>query len=173
MSDIFISYASEDRPEAEQLAHALESQRWSVWWDRSIPVGKSFATVIQEELNEAKCVAVIWSKNSVKSQWVHAEIKDAQENGTLFPLNIDGSKLPLPYNTMHTADFSSWSGDVKATVFQQLTTAIKGQIGAPASNEGNVSTESATAPPDERSTSGQKKSTKPKWIAPVSVVLLL
>jgi hypothetical protein len=34
MSDIFISYASEDRSKAEPLAKALEEQGWSVFWDR-------------------------------------------------------------------------------------------------------------------------------------------
>lgn len=30
MSDIFISYASEDRAQAQRLARALEAQGWSV-----------------------------------------------------------------------------------------------------------------------------------------------
>ena len=67
MSDIFISYASDDEAETKKLAHALESQGWSVWWDRSIPVGQSFDVVIEEALDESKCVVVIWSKVSVKS----------------------------------------------------------------------------------------------------------
>jgi hypothetical protein len=33
MSDIFISYAREDRPRVERLAAALEQCGWSVWWD--------------------------------------------------------------------------------------------------------------------------------------------
>jgi hypothetical protein len=37
MSDIFISYAREDRPRAEAIAKALEEHGWSVWWDWNIP----------------------------------------------------------------------------------------------------------------------------------------
>ena len=37
MADIFISYASEDRPKAEPVANALEDQDWSVWWDPKFP----------------------------------------------------------------------------------------------------------------------------------------
>lgn len=133
MSDIFISYADKDRSETEKLASALESEGWSVWWDRSIPVGKSFEDIIEEALDEAKCVVVIWSKNSVKSQWVRAEVAEAKRQGKLFPLNIDGSNPPLIYRGLQTADFRSWSGEAAGFVFKQLTTAIRGYIGAPVS----------------------------------------
>ncbi|MDH3672109.1 MAG: TIR domain-containing protein [Gammaproteobacteria bacterium] len=40
MSDIFISYASEDRERAKALAAALQAQDWSVWWDRDHRQGR-------------------------------------------------------------------------------------------------------------------------------------
>ena len=36
MSDIFISYAREDRPRVEHLAAAFEQRGWAVWWDPDI-----------------------------------------------------------------------------------------------------------------------------------------
>ena len=51
MSDIFISYASEDRDRVQSLARALKRKGWSVWWDRRIPIGRSFDEVIQEALD--------------------------------------------------------------------------------------------------------------------------
>ena len=39
MSDVFISYAREDRGHAEQLAREFERQGWTVWWDKVIPPG--------------------------------------------------------------------------------------------------------------------------------------
>src|SRR5215472_14103178 len=67
--DIFISYASADRPHAQALATALHGRGWSVWWDRTIPPGKSFDVVIEAALNAAKCVIVLWSPASVTSEW--------------------------------------------------------------------------------------------------------
>ncbi len=65
MSDIFISYASQDRSRVEPLAKALEEQGWSVWWDRTIPPGKTFDEVIEEAIKAARCVVVLWSKISI------------------------------------------------------------------------------------------------------------
>jgi phage replication-related protein YjqB (UPF0714/DUF867 family) len=42
MSDIFISYAKEDRGKAKDIAEALKQQGFSVWWDRSILPGETF-----------------------------------------------------------------------------------------------------------------------------------
>ncbi len=41
MSDIFISYAREDREIAGRLAGALEAAGWSVWWDSKLRAGTS------------------------------------------------------------------------------------------------------------------------------------
>lgn len=56
MSDIFLSYKSEDKAKAQTLAGALEQHGYSVWWDVVIPPGLTFDEVIEKELNAAKCV---------------------------------------------------------------------------------------------------------------------
>ena len=49
MDQIFISYASVDRPVARRLADALEARGWSVWWDhRSLHSSQHFDRVIEE-----------------------------------------------------------------------------------------------------------------------------
>jgi len=99
MSDIFISYASEDRDRVKPLAKALENQGWSVWWDRTIPPGKTFDQVIEEAINAARCVVVLWSKISIKSDWVKEEANIGKERNILVPARIDPVDLPLGFGS--------------------------------------------------------------------------
>ncbi len=46
MNDIFLSYASEDRERLRPLIAALGAEGWSVFWDRTIPTGKSWRQFI-------------------------------------------------------------------------------------------------------------------------------
>jgi TIR domain len=93
MADIFISYASADQVTAHRLADRLGESGYTVWWDRTIPPGRQFDEVIQEALNVAKCVIVLWSAESVRSNWVKTEAAEALKAGKLVPALID-SKRP-------------------------------------------------------------------------------
>ena len=96
MSDIFISYFHHDRPHAEALARALEAEGLSVWWDRTIPAGCNFDQVIEEALNAAKVVMVLWSRGSVQSRWVLNEAEEAAARSILVPVFIEETILSLP-----------------------------------------------------------------------------
>jgi TIR domain len=85
MSDIFISYKREEQAIARNLANALESEGWTVWWDPKLRAGEHFDDVIEKVLNEAKCVVVLWSNLSVNSEYVKAEATEALEQKNLFP----------------------------------------------------------------------------------------
>jgi len=131
MSDIFISYGSEDRSKVKNIANALELQGWSVWWDRNIPFGKPFHSVIEESVNKARCVLVVWSYNSIKSTWVKAEASEGIKRDMLVPITIDKAIPPLVFRQIHTADFNEWDGDTSSAVFQKLTKDISSLIGPP------------------------------------------
>ena len=54
MADIFISYASKDRPTAKRLADAVEAMGWSVWWDyQHIRGDQILGQVIEQNLSMA------------------------------------------------------------------------------------------------------------------------
>ena len=126
MSGVFISYAAEDRERAKLLAHALEQRGWPVWWDRMIPLGKSFDTVIEENLARAQCVLVLWTKSSVESRWVRSEASEAAARDVLIPILLEPDvKLPLEFKLLQAANLIGWNGDTQLAAFQALLASIE------------------------------------------------
>lgn len=111
MADIFISYSSEDKTIVKLLAQLLEAKGWSVWWDRQIPVGQKYDTVIETELNIAKCVIVVWTKKSITSEWVKNEASDALQKNKLVPIVLEELALPLAFKRVESAMLINWEGD--------------------------------------------------------------
>ena len=136
MSNIFISYAREDWNWAKRLGQALEMQKWMIWWDRDIPPGKSFDQVIEEALDAAKCVIVLWSKNSVASDWVKNEASEGAKRGILVPVLIEDVKIPLAFRRIQSADLSDWDGTPNHPEFEILLSAISNILGIPQKSEG-------------------------------------
>jgi hypothetical protein len=132
MSDIFISYASEDRERARQIAAKFTGLGWSVWWDRQIPFGKTFDQVIEENLAQAKCVVVLWTKHSVESRWVRAEASDGVGREMLLPVVLERNlKLPLQFKMLQAANLADWHPDVPHEEFQRLLKSIESLLGSP------------------------------------------
>ena len=120
MSDIFISYSSKDRPWVERFAKTLETHGWSVWWDRNIPTGGSFNAVIKQELSAAKCAIVVWSEQSVESEWVQAEAAEAKKQAKYLPIKINESEIPLGFTQRTYQSLIDWEADVEHAGFSQL-----------------------------------------------------
>ncbi len=93
------------------MANALETRGWSVWWDRKIIAGQIFDQAIERELEMAKSVVVLWSKDSITSEWVKNEASHAAERGVLVPAIIDEIRPPLEFRRKQTADLVGWNGD--------------------------------------------------------------
>lgn len=141
MSDIFISYARKDREAAQALAKVLEQRGWSVWWDRNIPPGKSFDLVIEEALDEASCVIVLWSESSVTSDWVKTEADEGLRRGILVPALIANVKIPLAFRRIQAADLIDWQGEATSPGIVELLGSIAEILG-----DGEVEGEIHTTP---------------------------
>jgi len=131
MSDIFISYAREDRDRAERLARIFEQQNWGVWWDKVIPPGKKYADVIGEELASAKAVIVLWSRTSVASDWVKDEAQEGANRGVLVPVLVERVSPPYGFRQVQTADLTDWDGSASHTELQSLVRGVGGLISKP------------------------------------------
>ena len=129
MSDIFISYAREDRDRAEAIAQALEKLGFTVWYDRKIPPGRTFDEVIQEALDEAKCVIVLWSKASVESNFVKEEAEKGRDQGILVPVLVDDVQLPLGFGRLQTANLVHWRGGRTHDEFKELSRSVAQILG--------------------------------------------
>jgi S1-C subfamily serine protease len=134
-ADIFISYAREDEQRAEMLAQRLGDSGWSIFWDRTIPIGKTWRETIGRELQGARCVIVLWSKNSIESRWVQEEADDAQERGILVPILIENVRAPIGFRSFQAAHLENWDGTEPNETFHRLITDIAALIRWPRSRE--------------------------------------
>ncbi len=124
MSDVFVSYARSDEPQAIRVAQALQDEGYQVWRDDELPVHRAYAEVIEERLKGAKAVVVLWSGDAAKSQWVRAEADAAREAGTLVQATLDGSIPPLPFNQIQCADLAGWRGSGGSVGWQKLAASV-------------------------------------------------
>jgi TolB-like protein/tetratricopeptide (TPR) repeat protein len=112
MADIFISYSKGSKAQTQQLADELRAKGFTVWYDTSLVPGESFRNVITSELAQARAAIVIWTADSVKSDWVCAEASRARARGILIPVRADDVRshdIPLPFGSLHTELLSNRS----------------------------------------------------------------
>lgn len=129
MSDIFVSYASEDRKRILPLVRALEETGWSIFWDRTVPPGKTWRQVIGGEIESARCVVVVWSETSVRSEWVQEEAEVGRRKGILIPVLLDAVDPPFGFGSIQAAHLAAWEGDPSSPFFAPLRAAISAVLG--------------------------------------------
>jgi predicted ATPase/DNA-binding CsgD family transcriptional regulator len=107
MVDVFVSYAREDLNRAQPIVNAIIDQGWDVWWDRDLSAGPRFDESIEQALDNAKLVIVLWSLKSVTSDWVKTEANEALDRGVLLPVLLDEVRLPLAFRRSQCIDLTS------------------------------------------------------------------
>jgi hypothetical protein len=124
VSDIFVSYAREDRQTAASLASHLEALGWTVWWDRQILAGKEFDRVIEREIGQACCVLVIWSAHSVESRWVKTEASEGLRRDILVPIIVGECEPPLAFRNIQSVAFADTVFEPGSPAFDDLIASI-------------------------------------------------
>jgi len=126
---IFLSYAHADRAKAQRIAAILEQAGYTVWWDALVEGGSRFAQSIDEALDKADAVVVLWSKSSVESDWVRDEAAQGRDRQRLVPLSLDGTVPPLGFRQIQVIKLAGWHGRSDAPQIQAIRRAIAAALG--------------------------------------------
>jgi adenylate cyclase len=96
MADIFISYSSQDKEQAELLTELLASAGLSVWIDKQgIGAATSWSEEIVKALDDCKAFVVMLSLSSIESKNVSRELALAfEKNKKILPLDLEPVALP-------------------------------------------------------------------------------
>jgi len=135
MAHVFISYARPDEPVACLIADGLREGGFEVWRDDELPAHRAYAEVIEERIDGAGAVVVLWSAEAAKSHWVRAEADSARTKLTLVQATLDGTIPPLPFNQIQCADLKGWDGRRDAAGWRKLVASVAELAGAPAAAE--------------------------------------
>ena len=131
MADIFLSYNEKDREQARRVAAMLESVGWTVWWDRRIPAGKTWRSVLETALENMRCMIVLWSTRSIESEWVYEEATEGRRLGKLVPVMIEAVRPPAGFREIQAADLTNWDGSREFEGMRMLIADLENFLGKP------------------------------------------
>ena len=157
MAQVFLSYDREDAPKARTIAQMLEKAGHSVWWDRHIKGGAQYGNEIEEALNQADAVVVLWSQQSVQSAWVRDEAAAGRDSGRLVPAKLDATEPPMGFRQYQTIDLSRWKSRGRSAELQEMLGAV----------------EALGCRPESKITVPAQASTATRWNGPLMIALVL
>lgn len=130
LADVFVSYKAEDRRRVRPLVNCLGADGLDVWWDAHLGGGDEWRETIQRQLDQAKCVIVVWSKRSVGAggQFVRDEAARAQRRHIYLPIRIDDVDPPLGFGETQTIALSGWTGNRSDPRYQSLLRATRSVV---------------------------------------------
>jgi tetratricopeptide (TPR) repeat protein len=129
VAEVFISYARANAGMAGRIADALRASGYSVWFDADLPAHRSYSEVIEEQLEAASAVVVLWSRESAASQWVRSEANRARESGRLVQVRLDEARLPMPFDQVQCPDLSRWKGQRTAPAWRVVESSVGALVG--------------------------------------------
>lgn len=137
-TDVFVSYNAEDRRRVARLVEALEAEGLSVWWDARIGGGAHWRDDIQQHLDAARCVVVVWTRHSIgrDGNFVRDEAAHAQRRGVYLPVCLDAVEPPLGFGEVQALPLRGWTGARSDPRFRGLADAVRSCVsGGYADNE--------------------------------------
>lgn len=165
MASVFLSYAREDSARVRPIAQALEGAGHSVWWDQRIAGGDQFARAIEQALDAADAVVVVWSPASCDSPWVRDEAASGRDSGRLVPVCFDGCTPPLGFRQFHAIDLRGWNGRPNSRALEPLKQAVAAKA------DGATDVGSPAAAPESNGRFQWLR--RPRWVAAAAVMTVL
>jgi hypothetical protein len=114
MSRVFISYKRVDAARANIVRQRLDALGVPLFIDAQMNAGEDFISVINQQLEAAAAVLVLWTEQSIKTDernFVISEAMHGLNRRILVAAALDmhvHQKLPVPFTTTQTADLSEW-----------------------------------------------------------------
>jgi hypothetical protein len=163
VTDVFISYAHEDQAFVANVARALEAEGFSVWWDHTIPPGRTWETFIARGITEARCCIVVWSPHSIASDWVKEEATLAKDGGKYLPVSIGDEQPPMGFRRIQAAQLRGWAGDRANGQWQLLVGEVRALVGGERTARPAVPEPLAPRQPDSPSTPAAAPPSRTNW----------
>lgn len=106
MADIFLSYQKRDIDLARRVDAALQRAGFTVWWDDNLSSLEQWDRTIEREIAAAGAVLVLWTPNSVQSDWVRVEANYAKNctPSKLVQARFAGAEVPMAFSLNQYVD---------------------------------------------------------------------
>lgn len=130
MTDIFLSYARQDRERVRAVATALQAEGWDVWMDPSEPNPDSVEAT-DGKLEAAGAVLVVWSFNARYADHVRSEAATGLYRNRLVQVRLDGVSPPRPFDQVEALDLAAWAGQRDGPDWERVVSAVRLSAGAP------------------------------------------
>ncbi|MGE3251982.1 MAG: toll/interleukin-1 receptor domain-containing protein [Hyphomonadaceae bacterium] len=130
MGHVFISYKREDVERARRIASLLAAEKMDVWWDQDVAGGEAWRSRIEQALNDAACVVVLWTAAStgVDGGFVRDEAARARARNVIVPVRFDRVAAPLGFGEVQMIDLSSWRGGAGERPARDLIESVRAKV---------------------------------------------
>jgi len=105
-ASVFVSWVPADQARVTPLIAALEARGHRVAWDRQLEARQSYTTIVTRALDASDVVLVCWSRASIESKQIEAEVVEGMRRGVLVPVLLDEVLPPLAFRTIQAVDLS-------------------------------------------------------------------
>lgn len=106
MANVFLSYQKRDAALALRMVQLLNGAGLTVWWDDDLTPRESWDRIIEREIHQADQVLVLWTPNSVQSEWVRIEANYALNctPSKLVQARFDAAQVPIAFSMRQYVD---------------------------------------------------------------------